>query len=137
MKLKDTVTNEEISLPNGLIWVDEFDWTPLQATNTYTLSGALVIEQGKRLAGRPISLESPQDDMAWVSRGLVSVLLSWAQRAERRFLLSLEYPTDTRQFLVVFNCSVDPIGARPVRGFASHTPESEFRVALKFIEVAA
>lgn len=135
MKLKDTVTNEEVTLPNDLLWQDEFNWTPIRATNTYTLSGALVIEQGKRLAGRPISLEAPQPDMAWVSRGLAQTLKEWSERLNRRFLLTFEYPTDTRQFLVVFDCSTEPIGAETVRGFASHASDHEFRISLKFIEV--
>ena len=137
MKLKDTVTNEEDTLPNGLLWTDEFNWTPVRATNTYALSGALIIEQGKRLAGRPISLEAPQDDMAWVSRGLVQTLREWSERLNRRFLLTLEYPADNRAFTVVFDCSSDPIGAEPVKGFASHATADEFRVSLKFIEVTA
>ncbi len=136
MKLIDQVTLQELTLPNDLLWTDELSWTPVVATNTYTLTGSLIIEQGVRQAGRPITL-SADPDMAWVTRGTVEVLRSWSAITDRKFKLVLEYPTDTRQFLVVFRHDGDPITASPVKGFPEHRSDDWFRVALKFLEVTA
>lgn len=134
MRLIDQVTLEELPLPNDLLWTDEFQWTPVQATNTYTLTGALIIEQGVRQAGRPITLAA-DPDMAWVTRATVQKLRDWSAIAGRKFKLVLEYATDVRQFVVVFRHEGDPVGAAPVKGFPGHADGDWFRVSLKFIEV--
>lgn len=135
MKLVDLVTNEELTLPNDLLWGDEFEWSPVAANTQYTLTGALVIQQGVRLAGRPISLAAPEPDMAWVTRVTLQTLRDWSSIPNRRFRLVFQYPTDAREWVVVFSHSDDPIGGEPVKGFQSHQPTDWFRVSLKFIEV--
>lgn len=135
MKLINLTTNEELQLPNDLLWSDEFEWSPVAANNTYTLTGALVIQQSVRQAGRPISLKAPEQDMAWVTRSTVQKLRDWSATAGRQFRLVFEYPADTRQWVVVFAHADDPIGAEPVKGFPGHAAGDWFRVSLKFIEV--
>lgn len=134
MKLIDQVTLEELLLPNDLLWSDEFDWSPVEATNTYTLTGSLIIEQGTKQAGRPISLGA-EPDMAFVTRATVQTLRNWAAIAGRKFKLVFQYPSDTRQFLVVFNHADEPISAEPVKGFPGHESNDWFRISLKFLEV--
>jgi hypothetical protein len=134
LKLIDQTTLEELILPNDLLWSDEFDWSQVTASQVYTLTGALVIEQGVRLAGRPISL-SAQDDMAWVTRSVAQKLKDWAGYANRKFRLVFEYPTDTRQFLVAFAHADNPFSSRPVKGFPGHEAGDYFNITLKFIEV--
>lgn len=134
MKLIDQVTLEELLLPNDLLWSDEFDWSPVEATNTYTLTGSLIIEQGTKQAGRPISL-SAEPDMAFVTRATVQTLRNWAAIAGRKFKLVFQYPSDARQFLVVFNHADEPISAEPVKGFPGHESNDWFRISLKFLEV--
>jgi hypothetical protein len=136
MKLKDMITLQEVELPNDLLWSDEFDWSPVESNQTYTLTGALVIESSVRQAGRPISLSADQD-MAWVTRQTLSKLKNWAAIPARQFRLIFEYKTDTREFLVVFNHSKDPAKAKPVLGFPMHKDGDYFTVALNFIEIAA
>lgn len=135
MKLTDQVTLQELTLPNDLMWGDELAWTPVTATNTYTLTGALVIEQGVRLAGRPFTLQSPDLELAWVTRQTVQTLLAWSAIAGRKFTLGLQYPSDTRQFTVAFDHSQDPVAAQPVKGFPGHNLGDWFHVTLKFLEV--
>lgn len=135
MRLIDGVTGATLQLPNDLLWGDEFDWTPIVATSSYTLTGALVVEHGTKQAGRPITLQAP-DDMAWVTRSTLQVLRDWASIAGRTFVLAFEYPTDTRQFTVIFDhASQASIGGEPVKEFPSHSNSDWFRVTLKFIEV--
>jgi hypothetical protein len=136
MRLVDQTSLAEIALPNDLLWVDEFKWTPVSSTGSYSLAGSLIIEQGVKLAGRPITLEPPELEMAWVSRTTVHALKEAASLPDRKFKLLLEYPTDSREFLVVFAPDTDPIEASPVKGFPGHADGDWFRVSLKLIEVA-
>lgn len=137
MKLIDQVTQREIHLPNDMLWVDEFNWTPVASTSSYSLAGSLIIEQGVKLAGRPITLEMPDNEMAWISRATHEALRAAAALPARRFKLVFEYPSDIREFLVAFAPVDDPVDGRPIKGFPEHEPNAWFSVKLKFIEVAA
>lgn len=134
MRLIDQTTLQTIILPNDLLWADEFEWSAVESTNTYTLTGSLIVEQGVKQAGRPISLRA-EPDMAWVTRATVDQLRAAAAIAGRQFQLVLEYPNDTRTFLVIFDTTSNPISAAPVKGFPGHSASDFFRVELKFLEI--
>lgn len=136
MKLKNNTTLEELSLPNDLLWEDEFDWSSVLSDQAHTTTGALIIDQWVKQAGRPISLRPADDEMAWVPRSTASKLVEWANTTNTTFTLEFEYPTDTRTFTVIFDTSKDqPVKAVPVAGFPGHRLEDWFRVSMQFIEV--
>jgi hypothetical protein len=64
-------------LPDALNWVDEFDWSPVEQAKSYTTTGALLIEEGVKQAGRPITLQGAEDS-TWCTRALVKQLRTWA-----------------------------------------------------------
>lgn len=66
-----------VALPDALSWVDEFAWSSVEQTKTYTSTGALLIEEGVKQAGRPITLEGAED-RTWCTRSLVKQLQTWA-----------------------------------------------------------
>jgi hypothetical protein len=74
-----TLTNgaTTLQLPSSLDWTDELSWSPVEQTQTYTTTGALLIEEGIKQAGRPYTLEG-SDDRAWATRELVLALRGWA-----------------------------------------------------------
>lgn len=67
------ITLNLITLPQGLRWSDEFDWNPLAQASEYSLTGALLVEQTAKQAGRPITLIGGKD-FAWLSRADVIAL---------------------------------------------------------------
>lgn len=136
MKLVDNTTSAQIVLPD-LLWQDEFDWVPVTSTNTYALTGSLIIEQSEMLAGRPFTLVSPQTDMGWITRVQLTALKTAASILERKFTLHLEYPSDMRTFVVSFDHSEDPVQAVPVKGFPEHVDGAYYTLTLKLIEVPA
>jgi hypothetical protein len=140
MKLHDlgttpgaTTVLDTVTLPDDMFWVDEMKWVPAVSKPTYALTGALVIETASKLLGRPITLQ-PQTDMAWVSRATATKLRDWASTPKRRFKLVLEYPTDSRQFVVVFRHEAGAIEADPVKGFPQHADDDWYRIILRFVE---
>lgn len=135
MKLTDTVSRTVVVLPDEMYWSDEFKWGAGVGKSQYTLTGDLVIQTSKRNAGRPITLEYPDENQAWVPRSTVETLLGFLNNPDRRYLLKLEYPTDTRQFAVVFRHWEGAIESSPVKGFAEHTNDAWFRLKLKMMEV--
>lgn len=66
-----------LALPSDLAWTDELSWSAVEQTQTYTTTGALLIEEATRQAGRPYTLEGAED-RAWCTRGLVLALRAWA-----------------------------------------------------------
>jgi hypothetical protein len=124
-----------VALPDDLRWVDEFEWTAIARKSTYTCSGALLIQEGEKQAGRPITLQAPED-MAWVPRSVVKQLHQWAGTANLKLRLTLEYPDDTRQFYVMFNPEEQsPLESAPVKGIPGHNDGDEYTVKIKLIEV--
>lgn len=78
-----------VALHPDLYWGDEFDWQPVQQAVEHTLSGALVVDIGTRLAGRPITLAPIGDSSAWMTRALVNQLLAWAAVPGQQMTLTL------------------------------------------------
>jgi hypothetical protein len=66
-----------LALPSALNWVDEYTWSPIEQTQTYTITGALLVEEGVKQTGRPYTLEG-DTDKTWCTRALVDTLKGWA-----------------------------------------------------------
>lgn len=122
-------TQEQLSLHPQLYWQDEFDWTKLaQSAPEYTLGGAIVLEQGTKLAGRTITLNS---NYARFTRAEIRILQIWSEVPELEIIVT--HP-DGRTFTVCFDRpAISDISAiRPVRG-AEETDTDIFHAILRFI----
>jgi hypothetical protein len=71
-----------ISLDADMTWVDEFNWPTVIRSTEYSLTGALIVDSGQRLAGRPITLQGDQSG-GWITRSTVDALAREGQRAAR------------------------------------------------------
>lgn len=127
--LTDLTTSQALALPAGLIWRDEFDWSPVESTQTYTLAGALIIEQASKQAGRPVSLAA-DDKMNWLKRQTVETLRQWQGIVKRVFRLSI----GGQAIDVIFDQN-QPMTARPVKEIPQYGENDWFHVTLNFIEV--
>lgn len=135
MQLKNLSDEVALLLPDDLMWTDEHGWSPTVATNTYLITGALLIQTATRQAGRPITLVGPSD-MAWVRRSSVEQLRQWAALAlsdtRGRFLLTL---MDGRTFTVAFRHSDTAVDAEPVLGIPARSDNDFYRLTLRFLEL--
>ena len=93
-----------LTLPQGLRWADEFTWSPLTQATEYSLTGALIVHQGEKQAGRPITLEGGKD-FAWLTRTEVAALKALLDAGEE-MTLTLH---DARTFTVL------PAGEAPLK----------------------
>lgn len=134
MKLIRKLTNETVTLDDGFLWSDEFEWKAIEQSQDYAVNGALIIQEGKKLSGRPITLTADQN-MAWLKRHVVSKLKTWSALQSEQFTLQLEYPHDYRQFNVIFNHSENAIEAKPVKDIPTISDEDYYNVTLRFTEV--
>ena len=121
-----------VSLPLDLQWMDEYDWLPIEQTEEYSLTGALIIDIGTRQSGRPITLAG-DDETAWVSRTTVDALRAWAATPGQELTLTLP---DARTFSVVFRHSDDPaLVATPVVFSAPMEATDHYIITLKLLEI--
>ena len=86
--LTHTASSTTLTLPDALSWADEYTWSPVEQTKTYTTTGALLIEEGVKQAGRPITLEG-SEDRTWCTRALVDQLHAWANTPGMVLVLTL------------------------------------------------
>jgi hypothetical protein len=62
-----------IRLPDGLRFSDEFKGSPIAQTIIHSLTGAPIVQQGEKLAGRPITLIGG-NEFAWLTRAETTAL---------------------------------------------------------------
>ena len=135
MKLIRKSTNATVPLEDGFLWSDEFEWKPIEQNQERAVNGTLIIQEGKKLSGRPITLLSKADSQGWIKRSNLSVLQDWSALQNEQFTLEFEYAHDNRQFNVIFNHAEGALQAEPVKGFPSVSNDDYYKVTLKFIEV--
>lgn len=99
---------DNLTLPTDLIWIDEFDWTPVEQSKTYSITGALIIESGTKQAGRPITLSGGKD-YGVIGRADLKLLTAKLTN-NSPLVLTLN---DARTFNVIFDHSKNPIEAKP------------------------
>lgn len=98
-----------VELSDRLQWTNEYEWSPVQQDTEYTLGGALVVDQGVKLAGRPILLEGEETN-AWITRTQCEAIksLNAIPRAEMTLILRGE------EHQVIFDRASGGFNARPI-----------------------
>lgn len=99
---------DSLTLPEDLIWIDEFDWSPVEQSQSYSITGALIIQSGTKQAGRLITL-SGDNSSALISRADLK-LLQIKSNSNSTMVLTLN---DARTFNVIFDHKKNPIEAKP------------------------
>jgi len=135
MRLQHLADGVELVLPDDLLWSDEHAWTPVLASTSHLITGALLIQSATRQAGRPLTLVGAAD-MAWVTRATVEQLRSWAALpvSDASGRLSLTF-ADGRSFTVAFRHADTPLECEPVLGFPARRDGDFYRLTLRFLEL--
>ncbi|RKG46556.1 hypothetical protein D7V64_17370 [Acinetobacter cumulans] len=133
MKLIRLATQETVSLEDGFLWSDEFDWKPKAQTQEYAIDGSLIVQEGTKLSGRPITLTAA-DGQGWVKRRDLRTLMAWSALGEQ-FTLQFEYLHDRRTLNVIFNHEAGAIEAKPVLEHPTVSEDDYYAVTLRFTEL--
>lgn len=134
--LTHTASNTTLTLEGGgwnaFNWVDEYAWSPVQQTKTYTTTGALLIEEGVKQSGRPITLEGAIEK-TWCPRSMIDQLHAWA--ATPGIVLSLTLRGVARN--VTFDHERGALQGLPVQfcDDASITADDLYCPTLRFLEL--
>ncbi|MCK7547196.1 hypothetical protein ACFQGA_09590 [Marinobacter koreensis] len=117
-----------INLPPDLEWQDEFGWTPVEHSTDYSQTGSLIVQEGERQDGRPITLFGGRDG-AWMSRAELEQLYSLASVPSKQFTLNLW----GRTFNVMFRRP--PLTVEPIRRMANPGPDHQYAVTVNLMEI--
>lgn len=114
-------------------WIDEYEWDPVAQTQDRTLTGKLVVQEGAKVHGRPITLDGT--GCAWTPLSVVRQLE--ALRDQPGLVMPLVLP-DGRAFSVIFNRAEGaPLTARPVHREVFPSPDEPYEIVLRLVSVAS
>jgi hypothetical protein len=127
-------TLSTIQIPAGCAWTDEYSWSPVQTSEERSLTGALLIDVGTRIKGRPITLEAT-DARGWhgMTKAVVDSLMALAATPGATYTLTL---ADTRTFTVAFRATDGaPITARPLVDREMPPADWPYIVTIRLMEI--
>lgn len=120
-----------LTLNPDLYWADENDWSPVQQSVETTITGALDVQVGVRLAGRPITLQPENESSAWIPRSTVDTLRNWAAQPAKEMTLTLRGSART----VIFRHQDTALEAQPVVHWRDVVSSDWYLCTLRFMEV--
>lgn len=119
------------SLPPDLIWTDRFKWSAAQTSHEHSTTGALLVDGGVRLAGRPITLEGGPTH-GWMPMSQAEALQELAADPAVELVLTLH---DGSVFNVIFDSADTPIEAELVVDYSDPVGEHWCVPTLRFLEI--
>ncbi|TCB71570.1 hypothetical protein E0H88_03870 [Acinetobacter sp. ANC 4216] len=135
MKLIRLATSETVPLEDGFLWPNEFSWKAIEQNQNYAIDGSLVVQEGKKKSGRPITLQPADKEMGWIKLRELLTVLEWSKLQNEVFQLQFEQPHDSRQFTVKFNHQDGALEADPVKGIPAVSLDDYYNVTLRFTEL--
>jgi len=112
-------------------WTDEYDWDPVAQEQSRTLTGKLIVQEGVKIHGRPITLDGT--GCAWTPLSVVRQLESL--RDQPGLVMPLVLP-DGRTYSVIFNRAEGAaIQAKPVHRQVKPDSDEFYEVVLRLITV--
>ena len=120
-----------LTLSDHLLWTDEFAWTRVQQSTSFSVGGAVLFDRGVKLAGRPITLQAGPD-WGWIPRSTALSLYAWANEAGAAMTLLYRGVS----YAVVFDVERGPLEVVPVGQFADPADADICAVSLRFITTA-
>tara|TARA_R100001230_G_C5686964_1_gene196968 strand:- start:1308 stop:1739 length:432 start_codon:yes stop_codon:yes gene_type:complete len=112
-------------------WVDEFDWDAITQSQERGLTGALLIQEGVKLHGRPITLQS--NGGAWFTLATVRALE--ALRDQPSAVMQLVLPRGDQYWVTWNRESGPPLAAKQVIR-SQDMADTVYELTLRLITVA-
>lgn len=123
---------DSVQLDDQFEWVDEFDWDPVAQAQERSVMGVLLVQEGVKVHGRPITLQS--NGGVWTPLSVVRQLEVLRDQPGR--VMPLVLP-DGREFSVIFDrTNGAPLAAKQVHRTVNPGPDESYDVNLRLITVA-
>lgn len=119
------------TLPDALIWIDSHKWAAVKGSHEWSTTGALLVDQGVRQAGRPITLEGGPNH-AWMPRDQADALRALTATPGAVMTLTLH---DATTYSVIWDYTREPFEAEQVVDFSDPENTDWCVPKLRFIEI--
>lgn len=128
-----TLTNgaTTATFTDDVLWIDEFDFSPVAQAVARTITGALWVQEGALSAGRPITLQSPSDGGP-VPRSQLLNLQTLAAIPNATLTLTLR----SVAYTVMFDRASKAIEARPFIDYSDVDAADSYLITLRLRTVA-
>lgn len=113
-------------------WVDEWDWNAIEQEQDRSLTGALIVQEGVKLYGRPITLAS--NGGAWFPLATVRALEAMA--SVRGAVHQLTLPSGDQHYVTWNRVAGPVVQAVPVHRTVAPGPDWLYQLTLRLITVA-
>lgn len=130
--IENNLVETRLFLPDGFLFKDYHNYSPIvQSAAQFSLNGALIVQQGRKLAGREIELSGEQN---WLDEATLQALMRFVDLSAEGAPLYLNY-MDLR-LQVMFNHQEQAIDAEPVKYMpsAGTTLAKFYRVTIRLIQ---
>lgn len=124
------ITLDDLVLPDQFDWKDEFSWAPVAQQVTYTITGALIVEENSAPNGRTITLLG--DGGVWAKRGLVKAIKAKEALVATPMVLTLH---DGRKFSVLWNREAGGADASQIIRICDPDDDDIYDTNLRFIVI--
>ncbi|MFN3881936.1 MAG: hypothetical protein ACK4L8_10970 [Nitrincola lacisaponensis] len=121
------ITLDALTLPDQMIWIDEFAWRPVVQRTERTLTGKLFIEEALMQKGRPITLAGD-----WVTRATLQQLQTLASAASTTHTLVIQGQTYT----VAWRHTEQALTAEPIKPVTDPGDDDFYELTLRLMVVA-
>lgn len=118
-----------VTLPEDLLWSDEYTWSPVVQAVERSITGALIVNSAALTGGRPITLEPEDDSSAWMSRTSLDILRNWAAVPDKQLTLTLRGQVQT----VVVRHQDGGISARPVVHYSDSDAADQYLCTIRLL----
>ena len=123
---------DTMTLPDNLLWVNEFDWTPVAQSTDRSLTGSLIVSESLMTYGRSIVLGDGEN--SWLTLSDLNTLFALSEIPKKKMLLVLP---DDRQFTVIFDRQDgSPIEAQQVLPLTIPDDSDFYAVVIRLLTVA-
>ena len=121
-----------LELDDQFEWIDEFAWDAVEQGQERTLTGALVVQEGLKLYGRPITLAA--NGGVWTPLSVVRQLE--ALRDQRGLVMPLTLPGGATHSVIFNRASGQALEAKPIERLVEPGPDAPYEITLRLITVA-
>ena len=132
MAITLTYSTTTIELHQDLFWSDRNSWHPVEQTAQRSITGALIVQSGERIQGRPITLQPVDESSAWMTGTVLEALRVWAAVPGRQMTLSF----DGDNYGVIFRHQDGAIDATPVVLFRDAEGVDKYHVTIRLQQVS-
>ena len=129
-----TITLDTITLPEDLVWANEYNWSPVVQSAKKSVTGAIIIQEAIQQKGRSIVLTGASN-AAWIDRTTLDALQVKSNTVDLAMVLA----HNGTAYNVIFDRSSNSdtgMSVKEIYPVANPTSDHIYQITLKFRKIS-